>query len=143
MDGLFPWLLDPPPLGDPGPEQRGPGCSAGIAQVVVSYDGAVYPCPYMRTNSADNVHRTTLQEIWENEEYFAPLRTFEPRRIGGKCATCAYRPGHCSGGCRGAALAGYGDLYAEDPHCWLGESSDDVPCSSVPAHDPKAKTVRE
>jgi hypothetical protein len=29
----------------------------------------------------------------------------------------------CNGGCRGMAMVGNGDIYAEDPHCWRGLSS--------------------
>jgi len=121
VDGLFPWLFDPEPQHTSQADGFGPGCSAGVSQVVVSYNGDVYPCPYMRDRSAGNVRQATLGDIWRNEDYFAPIRMLDRSKIRGKCATCAYRPYYCTGGCRGAALAAYGDLYAEDPNCWLGE----------------------
>ena len=120
-DGLSPWLFDPEPAQASPSSECGPGCSAGVSQVVVSYDGQVYPCPYIRDRSAGNVNRTHLGDIWRNETYFAPLRNMTRSKVGGKCRDCAYYPLHCSGGCRGAALAVYGDLYAEDPNCWRGQ----------------------
>lgn len=121
IDGLFPWLFDPEPPHASRSGTCGPGCSAGVSQVVVSYDGTVYPCPYMRDESAGNVRQATLRDIWMNEEFFGPLRLFDHNKVGGKCRDCAYHPIHCTGGCRGAALAAHGNLYAEDPNCWLGE----------------------
>jgi radical SAM protein with 4Fe4S-binding SPASM domain len=120
VDGLFPWLLDPEPPRTSWSGTYGPGCSAGVSQVVVSYDGAVYACPYMRDTTAGNIHQANIMDIWRNESFFARLRLLDQNQIRGKCRDCAYRPSHCSGGCRGAAMAAFGDLYAEDPNCWLG-----------------------
>lgn len=121
IEGLFPWLLDPEPEGPCPAFAPGPGCSAGVSQVVVSYEGNVYPCPYMRETSAGNLRQRSLGEIWRDDAAFAPLRTFDRAQLQGRCPTCAYRGVPCNGGCRGAALAATGDLYAQDPHCWAGE----------------------
>jgi radical SAM protein with 4Fe4S-binding SPASM domain len=134
LDGLFPFLFEPEPTETASGEQQcGPGCSAGISQVVVSCQGDVYPCPYIRNVAGGNLRDRSLGEIWHNEQYFAPLRTFDPCHLKGKCATCRYRPTHCTGGCRGAAYAAYGDLYAEDPNCWRVETpeSSDVACTAA------------
>lgn len=130
LDGLFPFLFEPEPdeagITD---QQCGPGCSAGISQAVVSYDGNVYPCPYIRDKSAGNLREQSLAEIWHNEDYFGPLRTFDPSHLKGKCGTCGYRPQFCTGGCRGAAYAAQGDLYAEDPNCWRSQVCDENPAA--------------
>lgn len=123
IEGLFPWLFEPSPGSPVRPDGCGPGCSAGTSQVVVSYDGNVYPCPYIRGRCAGNVRRASLASIWRNQEVFAPLRGLDRDQLGGKCRSCTYRPAFCRGGCRGAALAAHGDLYAEDPNCWLGEAA--------------------
>jgi radical SAM protein with 4Fe4S-binding SPASM domain len=121
LDGLFPWLLEPPPLRSDTEyfQECGPGCSAGISQVLVSFDGNVYPCPYIRSISAGNIREDSLQEIWKNKKVFAPLRQFDQKKIKGKCGNCPYHLTACSGGCRGMAVAGHNDLYAEDPYCWF------------------------
>lgn len=132
LDGLFPFLFEPEPAKATTVDQQlGPGCSAGISQVVVSYDGNVYPCPYIRDKSAGNVRERSLSEIWHNEDYFGPLRTFDPSHLKGKCGTCGYRPQFCTGGCRGAAYAAQGDLYAEDPNCWRSQVCDENPAARV------------
>ncbi len=120
LEGLFPFLLDPEPSPPTRDDGCGPGCSAGVAQVVVSYDGSVYPCPYLRKRSAGNVRTQSLLEIWNDEVFFAPLRHLDRSQLKGKCQDCPYRPHPCPGGCRGAADACFGDLLAEDPHCWRG-----------------------
>lgn len=121
LDGLFPWLLASPTTAPTSPvySDSGPGCSAGISQAVVSYTGEVYPCPYIREESAGNLRRSSLRTIWDHPKTFAELRMFEPTRIKGKCRGCRYRPTHCQGGCRGAAFAATGDMYAPDPNCWM------------------------
>jgi len=119
LEGLFPFLFETEPKRSATAKpQIGPGCSAGISQVVVSCIGDVFPCPYIREESAGNVRNQSMAEIWRNEEYFGAIRTFDPTQLTGKCKGCYYRPLHCTGGCRGAAFAAYGDLYAEDPNCW-------------------------
>lgn len=118
VDGLFPWLLDPEPDGGPAEVAPGPGCSAGVSELVVSYDGQVFPCPYMRRTVVGQVRRTGLEEIWSRGPGLAELREFDARRIEGRCGSCGHLGRSCHGGCRGAALAAHGRLYGPDPHCW-------------------------
>jgi radical SAM protein with 4Fe4S-binding SPASM domain len=119
LDGLFCFLLEPEPQRRVPDDGVGPGCSAGVSQVVVTCDGEVYPCPYIRDLSVGSVRRQSLAEIWQSE-LLAPLRQLDRSRLKGKCGGCGYRPSLCTGGCRGAAYAATGDLYAEDPNCWRG-----------------------
>jgi len=41
-----------------------------------------------------------------------------PRVLGGKCSTCQYLE-ICNGGSRSRAYAIHGDMWAEDPSCYL------------------------
>ena len=41
-----------------------------------------------------------------------------PRVLGGKCAECKYLE-ICNGGSRSRAYAIHGDIWAEDPSCYL------------------------
>lgn len=118
--GLFPWLLEKPPA----PAQTdyapipGPECSAGQSSMVIAADGSVYPCVYMRTTPAGVAGQEPLKSIWNKESAFKALRELDLKRLEGKCAGCTYRPLKCTGGCRGLALAAFGNLYGEDPTCW-------------------------
>ena len=118
VDGLYPWLLDPEPDGGPADVPPGPGCSAGVSELVVSYDGRVFPCPYMRRTVVGDLRRTDLEEIWQRGPGLAALREFDARQIEGRCGSCGHLGRSCHGGCRGAALAAHGRLYGADPFCW-------------------------
>jgi radical SAM protein with 4Fe4S-binding SPASM domain len=122
-EGLFPWLLEPEPDGGPAVVPIGPGCSAGTSQLVVSYDGRVIPCPYMRRMVVGQVRQTELGRIWREGRGLDALRRLDLGEIRGPCRTCGHLGRSCTGGCRGAALAAGGDLYAPDPYCWVEESS--------------------
>jgi AdoMet-dependent heme synthase len=69
-------------------------CGAGKTHCVVLPDGAVVPCTTLdRTESAGNVLRQPLGEIWETG--FAGQRSWRPE---GKCRSCRYSSA-CEGGC--------------------------------------------
>ncbi len=126
FDSIYPWLLDRKSGDDIVADDcysknnlsLGIGCSAGISQVVISPKGEVYPCPYIR-NSAGNVTSQSLYSIWHKSSILKELRDFDSDKIKGKCSKCIHRKNVCFGGCRGIAFAATGDLYAEDPYCWL------------------------
>lgn len=90
------------------------GCSAGIGNLAISYDGTVYPCRKLPI-IIGNVRESSLLEIIESSE----LNCFYDRAIylKGKCRTCLFV--QSCGGCRAAALAITGDHLNSDPQCWL------------------------
>ena len=90
------------------------GCSAGVALCVVDPWGIVRPCPSVAVN-VGSVRSQTLREIWEHSPVLDALR--DRANLHGRCGSCGFRQ-HC-GGCRGEALARTGDLFGEDPLCWL------------------------
>ncbi len=91
------------------------GCAAGRGFVYIKANGDVWPCPFVPVN-AGNVRDAPFEEIWRQSEVFANLRNRENTLKGG-CGECKYRK--ICGGCRGRALAYYGDYLAEDPSCFL------------------------
>ncbi len=88
------------------------GCLAGINICFISAKGDVFPCGYLPI-SAGNILETPLEEIWNNSQLFAKLRTFS--NIKGKCGKCKYLD--ICGGCRAQAYAKNSDFLDEDPYC--------------------------
>lgn len=96
------------------------GNSAGRNLVNINSEGDVKPDPFFPVKLG-NIYERSFVDIWQDEssELLKKLRTF-PRQIGGKCAECEYI-GICNGGSRPRAWAIYGDLWAEDPSCYIKE----------------------
>ena len=118
IDGLFPWLLGPC---DGTHGYATPvGCSAGVSEVVFTPTGDVLACPFLQDFVAGNLRDRSLKDIWEDSEIFNVFRNLTGDRLEGECNGCGYVPDHCQGGCRAAAFAWTGNLFAHDPHCWKG-----------------------
>ncbi|MGE5342169.1 MAG: radical SAM protein [Candidatus Omnitrophota bacterium] len=91
------------------------GCAAGRGFVYIKANGEVWPCPFVEV-SAGNIREKRFTDIYPGAELFQRLRKRE-FLLKGKCGECNYRK--MCGGCRGRALACTGDLFAEDPSCFL------------------------
>ncbi|MBC2710736.1 MAG: 12,18-didecarboxysiroheme deacetylase [Desulfosarcina sp.] len=90
---------------------RGIGC--------VSWDGEVYADQFWRHHSFGNVRQRPFSEIWTQPEDDLLLKLKEKKRhVKGKCSTCAWLD-VCGGNFRVRAEAVYGDVWAEDPACYL------------------------
>jgi radical SAM protein with 4Fe4S-binding SPASM domain len=105
------------------------GCCAGRGFVYVKSNGDVWPCPFVEL-SAGNVREKSFREIYEQSEVFKNLRRRE-ETLKGDCGECRYN--RLCGGCRGRALAYSGDYLAEDPRCFILNSSRNS--ASVSAQD--------
>ncbi len=95
------------------------GCSAGKGFVYIKANGDVWPCPFININ-AGNVREQSFSDIWSKSEVFLQLRDRE-NLLQGKCARCEYK--RMCGGCRGRSLAHNGDLFSEDPSCFIKDSA--------------------
>ena len=121
IDGLFPWLFES--CGSRSNTIKGSsqvGCSAGVSEVVITPTGDVLPCPFLRDFVAGSLRGTSLKDIWKNSEIFDVFRNLKSNQLEGDCRNCEYVPHYCQGGCRAAAYAWRGNLFAQDPHCWKG-----------------------
>lgn len=94
------------------------GCTAGSSSLYITPDGKIAPCPFLRGLIAGDVRESNVKEIWDNSPTFDIFRNITRGSLKGKCGSCEYLGIMCYGGCRAAALAHTGDLYADDPMCW-------------------------
>ncbi len=94
------------------------GNSAGRNLVNINSEGDVKPDPFFPIKIG-NIFEKPFDEIWldEKNELLEKLRK-RPREIGGKCKECEYIE-ICNGGSRPRAWAIYGDIWAEDPSCYI------------------------
>jgi len=96
------------------------GNSAGRKLVNIDWMGRVKPDPFFPEYIGDMTQKP-FDALWLDEENNLLKRLREhPRRLGGKCADCGVVD-ICNGGSRSRAWAMSGDLWAEDPSCYLTE----------------------
>jgi 12,18-didecarboxysiroheme deacetylase len=90
---------------------RGIGC--------ISWDGEVHADQFWRNHSFGNVRKRPFSAIWEDPdiELLARLKN-KKAHVGGRCARCRFL-NICGGNFRARAEARYGDIWAEDPACYL------------------------
>jgi radical SAM protein with 4Fe4S-binding SPASM domain len=94
------------------------GNSAGRKLLNIDSEGNVKPDPFF-PSIIGNILNEDFSDIWTNKpiELLEKLRV-HPRDINGKCKECNYLD-VCNGGSRSRAYAIYGDMWAEDPSCYL------------------------
>jgi len=94
------------------------GNSAGRKLLNIDSEGFVKPDPFF-PKKIGNMINQDFTDIWTKEptELLEKLRV-HPRELSGKCKDCKYL-NICNGGSRSRAYAIYGDMWAEDPSCYL------------------------
>ena len=94
------------------------GNSAGRKLLNIDAEGNVKPDPFY-PSIIGNIFNQDFSDIWTNKptELLEKLRVY-PRVLKGKCSNCKYLE-ICNGGSRSRAYAIYGDMWAEDPSCYL------------------------
>ncbi len=97
------------------------GNSAGRKLLNIDSEGNVKPDPFF-PQTIGNILKQDFSDIWTNDPtpLLQKLRE-HPRRISGKCSRCE-QIDICNGGSRSRAYAIYGDMWAEDPSCYLNET---------------------
>lgn len=93
------------------------GCSAGTKFANVDPQGNVHPCQFWQDYTVGNVRELPFSEIWTSDDSLMVKLREKEKHVTGKCGECDYKA-LCSG-CRIRARAVYGDLWAEDPACYL------------------------
>jgi len=94
------------------------GNSAGKKLLNIDSEGFVKPDPFFPYKVGNILHQD-FYDLWieHPNEILQKLRQ-EPRVISGKCSECKYLD-VCNGGSRSRAYAIHGDLWAEDPSCYI------------------------
>lgn len=98
------------------------GNSSGIGFGCVSWDGSVHADQFWRHYSFGNVRERPFSEIWTDlsDELMAGLKNRKPliKKHGDRCARCKWFD-VCNGNFRVRAEAVYGNVWADDPACYL------------------------
>jgi radical SAM protein with 4Fe4S-binding SPASM domain len=97
------------------------GCSAGTKFSNVDPLGNVHPCQFWQHVSLGNVRERKFSEMWNDEqnEFLVGMRQ-KDKMLKGRCGQCLYKT--VCGGCRIRAEVMHGDIWAEDPACYLSDS---------------------
>ncbi|MDQ1328604.1 MAG: Fe-coproporphyrin synthase [Candidatus Poribacteria bacterium] len=97
------------------------GCSAGTKFANVDPQGNVHPCQFWQHVNLGNVRERKFGDIWNDKdnEFLESLRNKE-KMLKGRCGQCTYK--EVCGGCRIRAEVVHGDIWAEDPACYLSET---------------------
>lgn len=91
------------------------GCWVG-SFYAINPEGEVSPCPLLSDHlSGGNVLKEDLQEILMESKLFK--RIIQRDKLEGKCGSCKFR--FTCGGCRAMAYYQTGNVFAEDPNCFL------------------------
>ncbi|HRW22119.1 MAG TPA: radical SAM protein, partial [Bacteroidales bacterium] len=86
----------------------------------INPEGEVSPCPLLGDHvSGGNILETPLKDILFKSELFTKITA--RNNLKGKCGKCKYR--FTCGGCRVMAYYLTGDVFAEDPTCFIEELS--------------------
>lgn len=92
-------------------------CPSGRSRICIMPQGKVAPCPLVGSLGLDggDLTQNSLEEIWENSEFFRFIRS-DKRRHSHECGACVLWD-KCAGGCKASSFAHSGNLMAPDPLC--------------------------
>lgn len=95
------------------------GNSSGTGIGCVSWDGSVHPDQFWRHCTLGNVKDQPFSDIWTDTsiELLSNLRR-RKELLKGRCATCKWLDA-CNGNLRVRAEAVSGDVWAQEPDCYL------------------------
>lgn len=97
------------------------GNNSGLRISAVGHGGDVHPDQFWRTHAVGNVLERSFGDIWSDQSQ-ALLQDLRRRKklLKGRCPRCKYLD-VCNGNLRARAEAVCGDMWAEDPACYLTE----------------------
>ena len=95
------------------------GNSSGRGIGCISWDGKVHADQFWREHVFGNVLERPFSEIWTdpNIELLHKMKDKRPH-VKGRCSKCRFLD-ICGGNFRARAEAVHGDIWAEDPACYL------------------------
>ncbi len=97
------------------------GNSSGLGIGCINWDGDVYPDQFWRTKVLGNVLKNSFPDIWDNRDndFLMKLKN-KKDHVQGRCRACRWLD-VCAGNFRARAEAATGDVWGEDPACYLSE----------------------
>lgn len=97
------------------------GNASGESVANIDNLGNVHPDTYWAHATLGNVKKRPFSAIWSDKDdvLLNGLRQ-RPRAVGGRCATCRHLD-ICNGNTRTRAFQLTGDVWAEDPGCYLDD----------------------
>jgi 12,18-didecarboxysiroheme deacetylase len=102
--------------------QMNGGNSSGVGIGCVSWDGSVHADQFWRHLSFGNVAQRPFGEIWTDSSNEVMARLKDRKAfLSGRCGRCVWQQ-VCNGNLRVRAEAVCGDIWAEDPACYLTEA---------------------
>ena len=96
------------------------GNSSGAGIACISWDGTVYPDQFWRNHPVGNVRERPFSEIWGNPPHGSLLDLLRHKKdfVKGRCRSCRWLD-VCGGNFRARGEAATGDIWGEDPSCYL------------------------
>ena len=104
------------------------GNSSGEGIACISWDGTVYPDQFWRNHPVGNVLETPFSDIWGNPPpgSLLDLLRHKKEHVKGRCRTCRWLD-LCGGNFRARGEAVTGDIWGEDPTCYLTDDEIGMP----------------
>ena len=104
------------------------GNSSGEGIACISWDGTVYPDQFWRNHPVGNVLETPFSDIWGNPPpgSLLDLLRHKKEHVKGRCRTCRWLD-LCGGNFRARGEAVTGDIWGEDPTCYLTDDEIRMP----------------
>lgn len=96
------------------------GNSSGQGIACISWDGTVFPDQFWRNRPVGNVRERPFSQIWGNPPEGSLLDLLRRKKdfVRGRCRTCRWLD-VCGGNFRARGEAATGDIWGEDPSCYL------------------------
>lgn len=98
------------------------GNLSGLGIACIDEKGFVHPDQFLRDINLGNLRDVPFSKIWTDEknEILSMLRR-KRNYLKGRCSRCRFLD-ICGGNFRARAYAKYGDLWMEDPQCYLTDA---------------------
>lgn len=95
------------------------GNSSGCGIGSINWNGEVYPDQFWRSMPLGSVRKNSFASIWDNRdnEVLMALKN-KKEHVKGRCRACCFLD-VCGGNLRARAHAATGDIWGQDPACYL------------------------
>ncbi len=95
------------------------GCSAGVRLFNIDSKLDVHPCQFWQDYTLGNCLERRFSEIINSDDELLKQLRNKEKFLKGKCGLCNYKS--MCGGCRVRAKFVHGDIWQEDPSCYLND----------------------